>query len=61
MTGDERTDEPKELLINQIERDAIDFAQSLLANPKKGRPDRLSKIERDAINFARNLLAKFKN
>lgn len=60
MTEHKPADAPKDLMLNKIERDAIDFAQSILAGPKKGKPDPLSKIERDAINFAKNLLAKFK-
>lgn len=51
--------EPKQSMLNKIEREAIEFAQSLLNHPKKGQPDRLSKIERDAIIYAQNLLRKF--
>tara|TARA_R110000751_G_scaffold18294_3_gene55840 strand:+ start:36804 stop:36950 length:147 start_codon:yes stop_codon:yes gene_type:complete len=46
-------------MINKIEREAIEFAQSLLNEPRKGQADRLSKIEREAINYAKNLLRKF--
>ncbi len=60
MTEHGPTDAPKDLMINQIERDAIEFAQSLLSGPKKGKSDNLSRIERDAINFAKSLLSKFK-
>ena len=59
MTEHEQADAPKKLMINQIERDAIEFAQSLLAAPEKGKYP-LSKIERDAINYAKTLLARFK-
>ena len=52
-------DEPKQSMINKIEREAIEFAQSLLNEPRKGQADRLSKIEREAINYAKNLLRKF--
>ncbi len=59
MTDKEQAEQQKQPLINKIEREAIDFAQSLLNGPKKGETDRLSKIERDAIAYARNLLKKF--
>ena len=59
MTDKERADQPKQPMINKIEREAIDFAQSLLTGPKKGQADPLSKIEREAIAYARNLLRKF--
>ena len=49
-----------DLMINQIEMEAIEFAQSILSRPKKGRADPLSKIERDAIEYAKKLLKKFK-
>ncbi|MGA8203497.1 MAG: helix-turn-helix transcriptional regulator [Woeseiaceae bacterium] len=60
MTSPEQADQRKEPMINKIERDAIEFAQSLLAEPKKGRADSLSKIERDAIAYAKKLLSMFK-
>ena len=60
MSDQEHADQSKQPMINKIERDAIEFAQSLLAGPKKGQSDPLSKIERDAITYAKNLLSKFK-
>ena len=60
MTDQEQTDQAKQPMINEIEREAIEFAQSLLAGPKKGQADPLSKIEREAISYAKNLLSKFK-
>ena len=60
MINSEQTDQPKQPMINKIERDAIEFAQSLLTEPKKGQPDSLSKIERDAIAYANKLLSMFK-
>lgn len=59
MTEREKSEPSKQPMINEIEREAIDFAQSLLAGPKKGQADSLSKIERDAITYAKNLLSKF--
>ena len=47
-------------MINKIEREAIEFAQTLLNEPKKGQADPLSKIEREAIAYAKNLLSMFK-
>ncbi|QOL25534.1 helix-turn-helix transcriptional regulator [Thalassotalea sp. LPB0316] len=46
-------------LLYQIERDAIEFAQSILNGAKKGQKDPISSIERDAINHAKGLLARF--
>ena len=60
MTDQEQTDQPKQAMINEIEREAIEFAQSMLTGPKKGHADPLGKIEREAIAYAKNLLSKFK-
>jgi transcriptional regulator with XRE-family HTH domain len=60
MTDQEQTDQPKQAMINEIEREAIEFAQSMLTGPKEGHADPLSKIEREAIAYAKNLLSKFK-
>ena len=60
MTSPEQGDQPKQPMINKIERDAIEYAQSLLTEPKKGQADSLSKIERDAIAYAKKLLSMFK-
>jgi len=58
MMNQEKTDQSKQPMIHEIEREAIEFAQSLL-NPKKGKKDPLSTIERQAIQYAKNLLSKF--
>ena len=47
-------------MINKIERDAIEFAQSLVNEPPKGQPDSLTEIERKAIAYAKDLLKMFK-
>jgi len=61
MTGQDPTDRPTNRpLINEIEREAIEYAQSVLRGPGKGQPDPLGKIEREAIAFARKLLGRFK-
>jgi len=60
MADQELTDQTKQPMINKIERDAIEFAQSVLNEPKKGQPDPLSKTERDAIRFAKKILGMFK-
>lgn len=60
MAEQRRSDNSKQPMINQIEREAIEFAQSLLSGPRKGKADPLTTIERDAINYAKNLLRKFK-
>ena len=59
MTDQKQADDSKQPMINRIEREAIEFAQSLLTEPRKGKADPLSKIEREAIAYARNLLSKF--
>ncbi len=60
MADQEQADQTKQPMINKIERDAIEFAQALLAEPKKGQADSLSKIEREAIAYAKKLLSMFK-
>ena len=60
MTDQEQADQPSQPMINKIEREAIEFAQSLLNGPKKGQADPVSKIEREAIAYAKNLLGMFK-
>jgi len=60
MTEDKPVQERQQPMINKIERDAIEFAQSLLNEPEKGKADPLSKIEREAIAYAKNLLRMFK-
>ena len=59
MADQGQADHPKKPMINKIEREAIEFAQSLLTEPKKGHADPLSKIEREAIAYAKNLLRMF--
>lgn len=49
----------KPAMLLDIEREAIDFAQSLIAEPSENQPDKLSKLERDALRYAKNLLMKF--
>ncbi len=48
---------PSDLL--NIEREAIEFAQSVINGPQKDQQDSLTKLERDAINYAKKLLGKF--
>ena len=60
MTDQKQADRPEQPLINKIEREAIEFAQTLLSGPKKGQADSLSKVEREAIAYAKNLLDMFK-
>ncbi|MEO1594717.1 MAG: helix-turn-helix transcriptional regulator [Pseudomonadota bacterium] len=57
MTKQQETDTP---MINAIERDAIEFAESIIKGPANGKADPLTKIERDAIDFAKKLLGRFK-
>jgi transcriptional regulator with XRE-family HTH domain len=59
MTMQEQPDQPTQPMINKIEREAIEFAQSLLTEPKKGQADSLTKIERKAIAYAKKLLSRF--
>ena len=60
MTDQHQADQPKQPMINKIEREAIEFDQSVLTGPRKGQSDPLSKTEREAIAFAKKLLGKFK-
>jgi len=55
---DQETVLPPTGLLYQVERDAIDFAQSILKGPKKGEQEPITKVERDAINYAKGLLAR---
>ena len=59
MADSTQADQTAEPMINEIEREAIEYAQSLLNGTDNGNRDPLSKIERDAIAYARNLLKKF--
>ncbi|MFC3092650.1 XRE family transcriptional regulator [Alteromonas sediminis] len=49
--------EVKNLL--KVEREAIEFAQSILRSPHSNPKDPLTKIERDAMSYAKKLLGKF--
>lgn len=60
MTDQQKAVQHSRTLINSIEREAIEFAQSLINGPKKEHSDPLNKIEREAITYARNLLRKFR-
>lgn len=54
---DEEQAIPVQLL--DIEREAIDFAQSILNDPKPGTKDSVTSVEREAISYAKRLLNKF--
>ena len=56
----EQVQHNKTLMMNKIEREAIEFAQSLLENPQNNQSGALSKIEKDAIAYAKKLLGMFK-
>lgn len=60
MTDQEQTEQSRQPMINKIEREAIEFAQTLLNGPRKRQADPLSKIEREAIAYAKKLLGMFK-
>ena len=51
---------PQQPRINETERVAIKFAQSIFRGPSEGQPDPLWKMEREAIDYAKRLLKKFK-
>ena len=59
MTTQKPKGKTKPAMINEIEREAIEFAQSLLKPKKSIGP--LTKTERKAIEYAKNLLKKFKS
>jgi len=60
MTEQELKEQPNQPMINEIEREAIEFAQSLFSGSQKVQADPLTKIEREAIDYAKKLLSKFK-
>ncbi|WP_233354193.1 hypothetical protein [Algimonas arctica] len=59
MTKANETDPTENIMLTQIEWDAIEFAQSILNGPKSGAKNPLSKMERQAIDYAKRLIAKF--
>lgn len=59
MTEQQTNNVAEKLQLLKIERDAIDFAQSILADVKEDQNDPLTKLEREAIHFAKKLLGKF--
>jgi len=59
MSNPNVEEQNQDLMINQIELEAIEFAQSILDRPQKERADPLTKIERQAIEYAKTLLKKF--
>jgi transcriptional regulator with XRE-family HTH domain len=60
MTEQEQVRQGPQIMVNKIEREAIEFAQKLLNGPDKGQTDSLSKIEREALTYAKKLLSLFK-
>jgi len=60
MTEQQPAVQPKQSKINNTEREAIQYAKSIINGPKKGETDPLWKIEREAIDQAKKLLSKFK-
>jgi len=59
MASDQRAAKSVQPMLNRIEREAIEFAQSVLHGPGKGQKDPVGKIERDAIAYAKRLLEMF--
>ena len=49
---------PQHPMINEIERQAIEFAQLIVKGPEKGGADPLSRIEREVVTHAKNSLRK---
>ena len=50
-----------DVMLFQIEREAIEFAQSILDGPKRSERDPISPIERSAVDFAQRLLGRFRS
>lgn len=59
MTKPNESDSTENMMLMQIEREAIEFAQSILNGPKGRAKDPISKMERQAIDYAKRLIAKF--
>lgn len=60
MSASPKNPQSENLMINEIEREAIEFAQSILEGKQTGAASKLTQIERQAVNYAKNLLRKFK-
>ncbi len=60
MKSQQAQNEGIPLKLLKIEREAIEFAQSIINSPKKGQKDALTKLERDALSYAKKILGKFK-
>ena len=60
MSGPSKADGADRPLLLEIEREAIDFALSIVNGGEKGKKDPLSRLERDAVTFAQDLLKKFR-
>ena len=59
MPAPQSTNSSEPAMLLDIEREAVDFAQSIINGPGKSDRDPVSPMERDAINYAKNLLRKF--
>ncbi|MCH2190392.1 MAG: helix-turn-helix transcriptional regulator [Gammaproteobacteria bacterium] len=59
MTDQQGDNDVEPLALLKIEREAIEFAQSILNGPQRKDKDLLSKLERDAISYAKQLLRRF--
>ncbi|MGQ8365211.1 helix-turn-helix domain-containing protein [Glaciecola sp. 1036] len=61
MTNQKYNDKTEKVQLLKIERDALEFAQSILSNPNKRENKLLTKIELDALKYAKRLLASFQS
>lgn len=60
MNISNQLEKQEQVKLNEIEKSAIKFGQSLFQTPSKGQPEPLSKIERKAVDYGKSLLSKLK-
>lgn len=60
MNATHHEEKSEQIRLNEIEKSAIKYGQSLLQTPKNGQSDPLTKIERKAIDYGKTLLGKLK-
>ena len=60
MNSVKHTENTESVTLNESEKYAIKYGQSLLQTPKKGESDPLTRIEREAIDYGKSLLSKLK-
>lgn len=60
MNAIKNTENTEPVKLNELEKSAIKYGQSLLKTPNKEEPEPLTIIERKAIDYGKSLLSKLK-